>query len=101
MNSVKKLQILYFSKKKKKKIKKLKNDEKIGWKPPVMHTTLVSKRYDFAKIMSDIYNWIKDKLQEIVNHNVPYMPCLSHWSIIAVGHGCASKDLINEMFVVL
>ena len=28
MNSVKKLQILYFSKKKKKKIKKLKNDEK-------------------------------------------------------------------------
>ena len=30
MNSVKKLQMLYFSKKKKKKIKKLKNDEKIG-----------------------------------------------------------------------
>ena len=56
INSVKKLQILYFSKKK--KIKKLKNDKKSGSNPPFMHTTLVSQRYDFAKIMSDIYNWM-------------------------------------------
>ena len=62
---------------------------------------LVSQSYDFAKTMSGIYNGTQQKLQEIVGHDVPYMPCLSHRSSIAVEHGCASSDLINEMFVVL
>ena len=38
INSVRKLQILYFSKKNK-KIKNLKNDEKSGPKPASIHTT--------------------------------------------------------------
>ena len=62
---------------------------------------LVSQSNNFAKTMSGIYNGTQQKLQEIVGHDVPYMPCLSHRSSIAVEHGCASSDLINEMFVVL
>ena len=62
---------------------------------------LVSLSYDFAKTISGIYNGTQRKLQEIVGHDVPYMPCLSHRSSTAVEHGCASSDLINEMFVIL
>ena len=62
---------------------------------------LVSLSYDFAKTISGIYNGTQHKLQEIVGHDVPYMPCLSHRSSTAMEHGCASSDLINEMFVIL
>ena len=62
---------------------------------------LVSQSNNFAKTMSGIYNGTQQKLQEIVGHDIPYMPCLSHRCSTAVKHGCASSDLINEMFVVL
>ena len=62
---------------------------------------LVSQSNNFAKTMLGIYNGTQQKLQEIVGHDIPYMPCLSHRSSTVVKHGCASSDLINEMFVVL
>ena len=62
---------------------------------------LVSQSYDFAKTTSGIYNGTQQKLREIVGHDVPYKPCLSHRSSTAMEHGCASSGLINEMFVVL
>ena len=62
---------------------------------------LVRQSYDFPKTISGIYNGTWQKLQEIVGHDVPYMPWLSHQSSTVVEHGCASSDLINEMFLVL
>ena len=39
---------------------------------------LVSQSHDFAKTMSGICNGTQQKLQEVVGHDLPYMPCLSH-----------------------
>ena len=62
---------------------------------------LVSQSYDFAKTMSGIYNGAQQKLQEIVGHDVPYMPCQSHRSNTVVEHACKASVVISEMFVVL
>ena len=62
---------------------------------------LVSQSYDFAKTMTGIYNGTSQKLQEIVGHDVLYIPCLRHRSSTALEHGYAPSDLINKIFVVL
>lgn len=62
---------------------------------------LVSQSYDFASNMSGEYNGAQKKLQDIVGHSVPYMPCLSHRSNTVVEHACRSSAVITEMFVIL
>ena len=62
---------------------------------------LVSQSYDFAKTMSGVYNGAQQKLQEIVCHCVPYIPCQCHRSNTVAEHGCETSAVIKEMFVVL
>lgn len=62
---------------------------------------LVSQSYDFASNMSGVYNGAQQKLQEIVGHGVPYMPCLSHRSNTVVEHACKASAIITDMFVIL
>ena len=51
---------------------------------------LVSQSYDFSKTMSCIYKWTQQRFQEIVGHDLTYMPCLSHRGSTVVEHRCPS-----------
>ena len=61
---------------------------------------LVSQSYDFASTMSGQYNGAQHHVQNIVGHDVPYMPCQSHRSNSVVEHACKGV-VISEMFVTL
>ena len=51
---------------------------KVFQKSTLDTSQLVSQSYDFVNNMSGEYNETQQKLQEIVSHDVPYMPCSSH-----------------------
>lgn len=59
---------------------------------------LCFQSYDFASVMSGQYNGVQQKISEIIEHSVPYIPCQDHRINTAVEHCCNSSVLIRELF---
>ena len=57
--------------------------------------------YDYTASMSGQFNGAQKKLQEKLERNVPYMPCLAHCTNTVVEHSCNASPIVKELFNVL
>ncbi len=57
--------------------------------------------YDYAAAMSGKFNGVQRKLQDKLDRNVPYIPCLAHRTNTAVEHSCNASPFMKDLFDVL
>ncbi|CAG9830216.1 unnamed protein product [Diabrotica balteata] len=59
---------------------------------------LAFQSYDFASNMSGRFNGVQKKITDIVEHNVPYIPCQDHRTNTVLEHACNVSALIRNFF---
>lgn len=59
---------------------------------------LAFQSYDFASNMSGRFNGVQKKITDIVEHNVPYIPCQDHRTNTVLEHACNISALIRSFF---
>ncbi|XP_050516542.1 uncharacterized protein LOC126891410 [Diabrotica virgifera virgifera] len=59
---------------------------------------LAFQSYDFASNMSGGFNGVQKKITDIVEHNVPYIPCQDHRTNTVLEHACNVSALIRNFF---
>ena len=57
--------------------------------------------YDYTASISCQFKGAQKKLQEKLERNVPYMPCLAHRTNTVVEHSCNASPIVKELFNVL
>ena len=70
----------------------------------ILHTNQIDlnflsfQSYDFASCMSGEFNGTQKKISEIVNHNVPYVPCQDHRVNTALEHCIRASSIVSDLF---
>ena len=57
--------------------------------------------YDSAASMSGIYKGAQQKLSELVERRIIYIPCTPHGSNLVIEHGCNASQIVREMYNIL
>ena len=57
--------------------------------------------YDSARSMSGIYKGAQQKLSEILERPIIYIPCIPHGSNLVIEHGCNASQIVRNMYDIL
>ena len=62
---------------------------------------LAFQSYDFTSSMSGKFKGAQAKLQEMIGHEIPYIPCLAHRTNTVLEHACNVSSIAKLTFEVL